>query len=112
MRRRLTEQSVIFFSILKWFVLATATGAIVGLSTTVFLKTLNWSTEFCSHFTYYFFLMPITLFTCALMIKYLAPDAEGHGTEKVIEAIQISSDILKKIIFTSLLSSLDALANV
>jgi len=98
MRRRLTEQSVIFFSILKWFVLATVTGAIVGLSTTVFLKILNWSTEFCSQFTYYFFLVPIALFTSALMIKYLAPDAEGHGTEKVIEAVHKNAGKIKPIV--------------
>jgi chloride channel protein, CIC family len=87
MRRRLAEQSVIFFSILKWFVLATVTGAIVGLSTALFLKLLNWSTIYCSRYTYYYLLVPIALFTSALMIKYLAPDAEGHGTEKVIEAV-------------------------
>ena len=98
MRQRLTEQSVIFISILKWFVLATATGAIVGLSTTAFLKMLNWSTEFCSHFTYYFLLVPVALFTSALMIKYLAPDAEGHGTEKVIEAIHKNSGKIKPIV--------------
>ena len=98
MRQRLTEQSVIFISILKWFVFATATGAIVGLSTTAFLKILNWSTGFCSHFTYYFLLVPVALFTSALMIKYLAPDAEGHGTEKVIEAIHRNSGRIKPIV--------------
>jgi len=29
------------------------------------------------------------------MIRYLAPDAEGHGTEKVIEAIHTSSGKMK-----------------
>jgi H+/Cl- antiporter ClcA len=27
------------------------------------------------------------MFLSTLLIKYLAPDAEGHGTEKVIEAL-------------------------
>lgn len=98
MRRRLTEEWVMFISILKWFVLATVTGAIVGLSTTAFLKLLNWSTKFCGDFTYYFLLLPIALFTSALMIKYLAPDAEGHGTEKVIEAIHKSSGKIKPMV--------------
>jgi H+/Cl- antiporter ClcA len=98
MRRKLTEQSIIFFSILKWLVLATATGAIVGLSTTAFLKILNWSKESCSHFSYYFLLVPVALFTSALMIKYLAPDAEGHGTEKIIEAIHKNSGKIKPIV--------------
>ena len=98
MRRRLTEQSVIFFSILKWFVLATVTGGIVGLATTAFLKILNWSTAFCGHFTYYFLLIPAALFTSALMVKYLAPDAEGHGTEKVIEAVHKNSGKIKPMV--------------
>jgi H+/Cl- antiporter ClcA len=98
MRRRLTEEWVIFVSVLKWFVLATVTGAIVGFSTTAFLKLLNWSTESCADFTYYFFLLPAALFTSALMIKYLAPDAEGHGTEKVIEAIHKDSGKIKPMV--------------
>jgi len=98
MRRRLTEEWVMFISILKWFVLATITGAIVGLSTTAFLKLLNWSTEVCGDYTYYFFLLPAALFTSALMIKYLAPDAEGHGTEKVIEAVHKNSGKIKPIV--------------
>ncbi len=98
MRRRLVEESVMFISILKWFVLATVTGAVVGFSTTVFLKLLNWSTAFCRDFTYYFLLLPAALFASALMIKYLAPDAEGHGTEKVIEAIHKSSGKIKPVV--------------
>ncbi len=98
MRRRLTEEWVMFISILKWFALATVTGAIVGFATTAFLKLLNWSTAVCSHFTYYFLLLPAVLFTSALMIKYLAPDAEGHGTEKVIEAIHKNSGRIKPVV--------------
>lgn len=43
MRRRLTEETVLFVSVLKWFVLATLAGAIVGVSTAVFLKGLSWA---------------------------------------------------------------------
>ena len=38
-----------------------------------------------SHFI--FFLLPVGLFLSVVLTKYLAPDAEGHGTEKVIEAV-------------------------
>jgi H+/Cl- antiporter ClcA len=54
-----------------------------------FLKVLNWSTALSFKYSYYFILLPVALFLSALIIKYLAPDAEGHGTEKVIEAIHI-----------------------
>ena len=76
-----------FFTILRWFVLATIIGVIVGLATTAFLKVLNWSIALTSQYPYYFVLLPIALFSSIVLTKYLAPDAEGHGTEKVIEAV-------------------------
>ncbi len=84
---KITEESVIFISILKWFVLSTAIGVIVGLATSFFLKILEWTTIQTQTFPYYFLFLPIAFFLSALIIKYLAPGAEGHGTEKVIEAV-------------------------
>jgi H+/Cl- antiporter ClcA len=91
MRKRITEETILFASVLKWFVLSTAIGIIVGLSTTFFLKALNWSWDHSSRYPYYFLLLPFAMFLSDLAIKYLAPDAEGHGTEKVIEAIHKTS---------------------
>ena len=87
MQKRLTESTVLFISIIKWVVLATIAGAVVGIATTVFLKLLNLSTDFCRQWPYWFWLLPVALFISTLLIKYLAPEAKGHGTEKVIEAI-------------------------
>jgi len=95
MRRRIAEETVLFISILKWFILATLIGVIVGSATTVFLKLLNWSVVYAKQFSYYFLLLPVAFFLSALIIRYLAPDAEGHGTEKVIEAIHRSSGKIK-----------------
>jgi len=87
MRRQVLEQSVLFISIIKWFLLATVVGIIVGGSTTIFLKALDAGISFAGQFKYYFLLIPVALFLSSLMVKYLAPEAEGHGTEKVIEAV-------------------------
>ena len=87
MKRRITEESVIFISVLKWFILATMVGGIVGLSTTAFLKLLSWATTFMSQYSYSFLFLPGALFLSAVLIKYLAPDAAGQGTDKVIEAV-------------------------
>ncbi|PIU57842.1 MAG: hypothetical protein COS89_03480, partial [Deltaproteobacteria bacterium CG07_land_8_20_14_0_80_38_7] len=73
--------------VLKWFILATIIGSIVGLATVLFLKALNWSSLQTSAYNYYYLLLPVAFFISALTIKYIAPDAEGHGTEKVIEAV-------------------------
>src|SRR5664279_3902597 len=88
MKQKLKEETIMFISVLKWFVLATAVGAIVGASTTFFLSALTGSSDFVGQYQYYFVLLPIAFFLSALLIKYLAPDAEGHGTEKVIEAVR------------------------
>jgi H+/Cl- antiporter ClcA len=87
MRKQLTESTVLFISIIKWVFLATIAGAIVGGATAIFLKILGWATGIGQQSPYTFWLLPAALFLSALSIKYLAPDAEGHGTEKVIEAI-------------------------
>ncbi|MGD1045304.1 MAG: chloride channel protein [Bacteroidota bacterium] len=87
MRKQLTESTVLFISIIKWVFLATIAGAIVGAATALFLKILGWATGIGLQSPYTFLFLPIALFLSALSIKYLAPDAEGHGTEKVIEAI-------------------------
>jgi H+/Cl- antiporter ClcA len=87
MQRRLAEETILFISIMKWVVLATGVGAVIGVAVTGFLKLLAWGMAVGQSHPYTFLLLPAALFLSALMVKYLAPDAQGHGTEKVIEAI-------------------------
>ncbi len=87
MRKKVLESSVLFISIMKWLFLASCVGLLVGLSTTIFLKALEKSIAVTSEYKYYFLLLPAAFFLSAVIIKYLAPEAKGHGTEKVIEAI-------------------------
>jgi len=87
MKREITEESVLLVSVIKWFFLASVIGALVGLSTAGFILALNRATDFAARSPYYFFLLPAAMFLSALATKYLAPEAEGHGTEKVIEAV-------------------------
>lgn len=87
MKQSLTESTVLFLSIIKWVFLATIAGLIVGSGVTIFLKILVWSLSLRLYHPHFFWFLPLSLFISAIMIKYLAPEAEGHGTEKVIEAI-------------------------
>ncbi|MHB1413073.1 MAG: chloride channel protein, partial [Thermoleophilia bacterium] len=86
-KRALAEESIMVISVLKWTVLATIIGAIVGLSSGGFLKLLQWATGFSGRYSYYFLLLPAGFFISSVLVRYLAPDAKGHGTEKVIEAV-------------------------
>jgi len=97
MKKRLTEETVIFISVFKWILLATAVGVIVGASTTLFVKTLNWGAAAASTYRYYFLSMPLGLLASALIIKRLLPGAEGHGANKVIESIHRNSGKIKPI---------------
>jgi H+/Cl- antiporter ClcA len=94
MRKFFSEQTVMFTSIAKWTILATIVGVIVGLSTAAFLKLLGASLDFTGRYENYFLLIPLGMMVSNLLIRYLAPDAEGHGTEKVIEAVHKKSGII------------------
>jgi len=85
MNKRFLEESVLFVSVVKWSLLSTIVGIIVGAATAVFLRLLDLSTNYASNFKYYFLALPLALFTSTVLVRYLAPEARGHGTEKVIE---------------------------
>lgn len=87
MRRTIIEESVLLLGVTKWLVLASGTGVLVGLAATGFLYLLQWATGAAGRYEYTFLLLPAALFVSSLLSRYVAPDAEGHGTEKVIEAI-------------------------
>jgi len=98
MRRRLAEESILFISIIKWVVLATGVGALIGVVVTYFLKALAWGLAAGQSHPYTFLLLPAALFLSAVLVKYLAPDAHGHGTEKVIEAIHKNGARIKPMV--------------
>jgi H+/Cl- antiporter ClcA len=87
MKKSITEESILLISIFKWFFIASLMGVVVGFSTTIFLKCLSWSASRLGEHSYYFLLLPLALALSSYITKYLAPEAEGHGTEKVIEAV-------------------------
>jgi len=87
MKTQITESTLLFISIAKWVFLATLAGLIVGFPIALFLKLLRASSDWAGGWEYSYFLLPAALFLSALLVKYLAPEAKGHGTEKVIEAV-------------------------
>ena len=87
MKNVITEQSVLLLSVVKWVFLASIVGILVGASTAIFLDALGISTQVMSSQPYYFLALPLAFVASSLLVSKLAPEAEGHGTEKVIEAI-------------------------
>lgn len=72
-----------------WLVLGSATGALVGVVVTYFLKLLFWSIQVTAQWPLWAILVALPLggLVTGLLIHYGAPDAAGHGTEAVIRAV-------------------------
>ncbi len=81
------EEMTIFSSIVKWTGYASAVGVLVGSGTAAFLLLLGYTTKNLTRFPLYYLILPLAILATSALIRWLAPEAEGHGTEKVIEAI-------------------------
>ena len=92
MRKHFTEQAAIFFSVSKWIILSATVGIIIGATVTFFLKLLEHAegSRDLLPFNYYY-ILPFALVITVYVVKKFAPSAEGHGTEKVIEAVHKKS---------------------
>ena len=87
MRQKLAEEMTLFSSIIKWTLYASIVGVLVGAGTTVFLLSLSWATGQAGRYPLYYLFLPLVILTSSALVRWLAPDAAGHGTEKVIEAV-------------------------
>lgn len=93
MSKQISEQTVLFMSILKWVFLAVIIGIIVGTTTTIFLKFLEFSLSHTSKYWYLLILIPIALFLNSLIKKYIFPEDDVETTNQVIDCIHNSKSI-------------------
>ena len=79
-------------SLLKWCFFSIIAGVIVGTAAGWFLLSLDWSINKAASlgWLHYVLLFPALLFSY-YFVRFLAPEAAGHGTEKVIEALHPQS---------------------
>lgn len=98
MNRKIAEETVLLISIFKWFLLANLIGALIGLSTSFFLFVLNHATTYVSSYSHGFMILPLAFFLSSLITDKLAPEARGHGTEKVIKAVHQRSGRIKPMV--------------
>jgi H+/Cl- antiporter ClcA len=87
MQRKFVEQITLLASVIKWTCYASIVGVLVGFGTAAFLRALSWTSGEFSRYPDYYLLLPITLVLSSSLVSWLAPEAAGHGTEKVIEAV-------------------------
>ena len=86
-KKHLTEQTAIFFSVTKWIFLSSVVGIVIGAIISFFLKSIEYAELHRADLPFhYYYLLPIVFVLTVWLVKTFAPNAEGHGTEKVIEA--------------------------
>lgn len=74
-------------SMVKWFVLATLVGGVVGVVDAVFLKALDYSISWRNQFPYYFIGLPIFLYLIYVLARKTAPKDIDYSTDDVIDKI-------------------------
>lgn len=87
--RRFYEPLLMGRQLVLWLALGTATGALVGIVVTYFLKLLFFSIAMTSAWPFWLtaLTLPLGGLATGLLIHYGAPSAAGHGTEAVIRAV-------------------------
>jgi H+/Cl- antiporter ClcA len=101
------EHPSILLSVIKWIVLSSGVGIVIGGIVTLFLNILAAGEAGRDLLPFpYYYLLPLGLFLSVWLTRKFAPDAKGHGTEKVIEAVhKRSGKIDVKVIPVKLLAT-------
>ena len=74
-------------SIIKWFLLGTFIGVVVGGLDAVFLKTLDYSIALRNKVPYFYLCLPLALYTVAVLARRVAPRHKDYSTDAVINKI-------------------------
>jgi H+/Cl- antiporter ClcA len=106
------EHSSILLSVGKWTLLSSLIGILVGTIVTIFLYILSFAETRGAALAFpIHYLLPLGLMTSVWLTKRFAPEAKGHGTEKVIEAVhKRNSRIDVKVIPIKLIATIITLA--
>lgn len=108
----LREQILLMSSLFKWTFFAVMAGAVVGATAAGFLLALDMAIGYVSSFSAwrYFLIFPALLFSL-YFVRTFAPEAAGHGTEKVIDAVHRRAGIIDlKVVPVKLIATIVTIA--
>lgn len=111
--RNIRELAALSYTLAKWLPLSVLAGLVVGTVTSLFLFLLDLGIGFVQGLpAWRLALVPAGLAASAAIVRFFAPEASGHGTEKVIEAIhQRKGRIALKVVPVKLAATLITLAS-
>ena len=74
-------------NIIKWFLLATFIGVVIGTLDAVFLKTLDNAIAWRNKIPYFYLGLPLALYIVALLSRRTAPHDKDYSTDAIIKKI-------------------------
>jgi len=110
--KRSTELFILLGSVIKWLVLGSMVGVVVGSSTALFLFILQSTFALTDSLPYTIVLLPLGLMFSAWLTTRVSPEAQGHGTERVVQAIHQHDGLINaRVIPTKLLATIVTIAS-
>ncbi len=111
-RDSIKDEGWLFYAAFKWLILACLTGALAGGLVGAFLLLIYKSCAFIDALpAWKYALIPAGLLLSMGCVRFLSPQSEGHGTEKVLEDIHLhSAKIPFNVVPGKILSTLFTLA--
>lgn len=91
MLRPLNEESVLLLHVLRWLVLASVVGLLVGLTTAGFIHVLTILLDSVETLPWGLWLLPLGLCLSGWLTTRVVPEAGGQGLERVVRAIHLHS---------------------
>ena len=105
--KRSTELFILLSSVFKWLILGSGVGVVVGSSTALFLVIIQTTLTLTDYLPYATALLPLGLMLSWWLTTTIAPDAPGHGTERVVPAIHQREGLIHaRVIPTKLLATI------
>ena len=86
-RRLGIELGTLLASLPKWTLLVAAAGILAGSSTALFRRVLAVGIAVARSAAVPLVLLPLGFLVAFIIVHVIAPEAEGHGTDEVIEAV-------------------------
>mgnify|MGYP002624259576 FL=1 len=91
MIRHPSDETILFGHVLRWLILATAIGILVGMTSTGVVLLLASVIEEVNSVPWGLWLLPFGLALSAWVTTRIVPEAGGQGVERVIRAIHLQS---------------------
>ena len=82
---RVNEEVILFFTVLKWLVLSTLVGCIVGLAASGFIKFIHYVIEAGNRYEHVFYLLLLSFFLANVLSQFVLK--QYLGTDTLIAAI-------------------------